>query len=138
MLRRACKISGKLHGFSSRFILPLSMRLISKMSLIRLSKWLPEVIIFFRYSCTCSRWLMWVIARLVKPTMAFIGVRMSCDILERKTLLALLARLACWRASCNRFFFSSSLRVSSSTLRIPSTMPWSFSQVLVRTAFSWK
>ena len=37
----------------------------------------------------------YVMARAVKPTMAFMGVRMSWDMLERKTLLALLARLAC-------------------------------------------
>ena len=39
-------MSGMEHGFSSSDILPLSMRLISSTSLIRLSRWLPEVIIF--------------------------------------------------------------------------------------------
>ena len=67
---------------------------------------------------------MWVLARAVKPMMAFMGVRISWDMLERNTLLALLARLAWARASSRSIFFSISLRVSSSTLRKPSTTPW--------------
>ena len=39
---------------------------------------------------------MLVTARVVKPMMAFIGVRMSCDILVRKSLFA---RLADWAAA---------------------------------------
>ena len=52
---------------------------------------MPDVIILPRYSSTCSLLSICVTARFVKPTIAFIGVRISCDILERNTLFALLA-----------------------------------------------
>ena len=48
ILRRPWRMSGREAGFSSRAILPLSMRLMSSTSLIRLSRWLLEVMIFFR------------------------------------------------------------------------------------------
>ena len=48
MLRRPWRMSGRLQGASSRCIFPLSIRLISRMSLMRLSRWLPEVMIFWR------------------------------------------------------------------------------------------
>ena len=138
MLRSPWSISGRQHGFSSRCILPLSIRLISRTSLIRLSRWFPDVIIFFRYSFTWSFWSMWVVASAVNPTMAFMGVRISWDILDRNVLLALFARFACKRASSSRFFCSISLRISSSTLWNPRTTPWFFSHDPARTTFNWK
>ncbi len=54
--------------------------------------------------------------------MAFMGVRMSWDMFERKALLAALALLAWVSASSNRAFFFISSRVCTSTLRRPSTM----------------
>ena len=77
-------------------------------------------------------------ARAVKPMMAFMGVRMSWDMLDRKVLLALLARLAWAKASSSMVFFSISRRVSSSTFRKPSTTPRLLCQSPTRTAFTWK
>ena len=138
ILRRPCRISGRLHNFSSRWIFPLSIWLISSMSLIRLSRWFPEVWIFFRYSETCSFWSICVMARFVNPTMAFIGVRMSWDIFDKNTLFALLALLAWERAASSSVFCSISLRISASTLRNPRTIPRLPSSAPALTAFIWK
>ena len=80
---------------------PLSILLISKISLIRLSKWLLEESTFCKQSRTCSRLSIWLTAIVVNPIIAFIGVRISCDILERKVVFALFACCACIKASCN-------------------------------------
>ena len=88
------KMSEMLHSFSSIFSLPDSMRLMSSTSLMRESRWLEELMIFLRYSCTRSRLSMFVSASVVKPIMAFMGVRMSWDMLERKSVLARLAAFA--------------------------------------------
>ncbi len=118
--------------------MPLSIRLISSTSLIRLKRWLPDVIILLRYSLTCSLLSICVTARFVNPTIAFIGVRISCDILERNTLFALLALFAWCKASSRRLFCSISLRVSSSTLQNPRTMPLFSAQSPALTTFIWK
>ena len=44
MVFRSCMISGREVSFSSIFTFPLSMRLMSSTSLIRLSKWLLDVV----------------------------------------------------------------------------------------------
>ena len=62
-------------------------------------------------------------ASVVKPMIAFIGVRMSCDMFERNTLFALFARFAWISASSRMVFFSISLRISSSMLWKPRTIP---------------
>ena len=122
MLYRSSNSTVRLQGCSSRATLPLSMRLMSKMSLMRLSRWVEEDWILPRYSRTFSGWSMRLPARAVKPTMAFMGVRMSWDIFDKKALLAALALLARSRASSSsaRRFISS--RVCISTLRKPSTI----------------
>ena len=135
ILRSSCRISGRRQSCSDKFILPLSMRLISRTSLIKLNRWFPEVIIFRRYPSTCSLCSRWLRASVVKPMIAFIGVRISCDILERNVLFARFARFACKRASSSVFFFSISLRVSSSMLRNPTTTPRLVFHSPARTAF---
>ena len=52
--RRSCITSGRWTSFSSILTRPLSIRLISSTSLMRLKRCWPEVEILFRYSCTWS------------------------------------------------------------------------------------
>ena len=70
--------------------------------------------------------------------MAFMGVRMSWDMFERKALLAALALLAASRASSKRARRFISSRVCTSTLRKPSTMSRLSFQSPVRTAVAWQ
>ena len=106
----------------SSLTVPLSIRLISRISLIRLSRCWPDTLIFFRYSLTRSMLSICAVARAVNPIMAFIGVRISCDILFRNTVLALLACSAAASASrrasscfCSRRFSSVASRVATNT-----------------------
>ena len=73
------------------FSLPLSILLMSSTSLIRPSRCLLERAILLRQFCSCCLLSMLAVAMAVMPTMAFIGVRISWLMLERKSLLALLA-----------------------------------------------
>ena len=129
--------SGRLKGATFREVLPLSILLMSSTSLMRLSRWWLEAVIFRVYSRTLSGFSASLASSTVKPMMAFMGVRMSWDILDRKALFASLARLAWDSASRSRVFCSSSTRVASSTLRTPSTMPRLPFQAPARTALSW-
>ena len=106
-------ISLRLHFFSLIVTLPLSILLISSTSLIRLRRWLLEVLILSRVSATFSGSLRWEEAILVRPMIAFIGVRISWDILVRKVLLAESALLALSRASSKSFLCCISLLISS-------------------------
>ena len=81
-----------------RVILPLSILLMSSTSLMRPSRCLLERVIFRRQFCTWAGSSMLAVAMAVMPTMAFMGVRMSWDMLERNSLLALLAFSASRRA----------------------------------------
>ena len=77
-----------------------------------------------RYSFTRSLSSRWLTASVVKPMMAFIGVRMSWDILERKVLLARLAFSAAATASESAWFACLSAVRSDRTkmcLALPST-----------------
>ena len=74
----------------------------SRISLIIPRRALPEFLIFTRYSISCFG--RFSLRRMsVIPTIAFIGVLISWDILDRKALLAILARSAC---SFNPFMIS--------------------------------
>ena len=83
--------------------LPLSILDMSSTSLISPSRCLLDRAIFFRQLWTCWMSSMLAVAIAVMPTMAFIGVRISWLMLERNSLLALLA----WTAS--RLAWSSSI-----------------------------
>ena len=74
--------------------LPLSIRLISNTSLIRLSKYLLELDILRKHSDSFSGSSLWDSAIIPIPTMAFIGVRISWLIRDKKSLFALLASFA--------------------------------------------
>ncbi len=111
---------------SDRFnvVFPASILLISKISLIRPSKCWLEDVIFLVYSRTLSGFFASLAKRAAKPTMAFIGVRISWLILERNELLARFAssaiRNACSAVSLERAsisFDSSNLAFSSSWRR---------------------
>ena len=81
---------------------PLSMRDISSTSLTRLSKCPDEPSIFCRQSRTLSLSSIFFSAISVIPIMPLIGVRISCDIWERKSLFAMLAAFAASAASFSR------------------------------------
>ena len=77
-----------------RLSFPLSTLEISRMSLISVSRWLLARLIFLRFSDMASRSPRFFSAIAVSPMIAFIGVRMSWDIVERKSVFALLAASA--------------------------------------------
>ncbi len=106
MFTSPCISSEILHSCSLICTFPLSIRLMSKMSLIKLSRWLLEERTLLRQSFTWALLSIWETAMVVKPIIAFIGVRISWDMLDRKVVLALLAYWACKRASCKAWVCS--------------------------------
>ena len=117
--------SGRLKQFSLRLILPDSIRLISSTSLIRPSRWRLEASILPSESLTRSLSSICAVAIAVIPIIAFIGVRMSCDILDKKSDFALLAMLAASKASLSALCCLISSLVILSTQRKPSTILFS-------------
>ena len=81
-----------------RVSFPLSILDMSSTSLISPSRCRPDREIFRRQFCTCCMSFRLAVAMAVMPTMAFMGVRMSWDMLERNSLLARLACTASRRA----------------------------------------
>ena len=79
--------------------LPLSTFEISRMSLISVSRWLLARLILRRLSRTAAVSSTFLAAIVVNPMIAFIGVRISCDIVERKSVFAWLARSAATAAA---------------------------------------
>ena len=77
-----------------KFNFPLSTFEISRISLISVSKWLPARLILRRFSPVDSISLRFFCAIAVRPMIAFIGVRISCDMVERKSVFALFAESA--------------------------------------------
>ena len=73
---------------------PFSIMERSSTSLMSASRWLLDSMIFARQSSTFSGCPSFMRASSVMPMMAFIGVRMSWLMRERKSLLALLAATA--------------------------------------------
>ena len=132
MSRSAWTMSASDSALSFSVILPDSMRLMSRMSLIRESRCSDDCEIVDRQSLTRSGSSMWVVASSVNPMIAFIGVRMSCDMLLRNVVLARLADCAICRASsrcprssdsCRRCFsmvseYSFSSRFIAASLRL--------------------
>ena len=89
--------------------MPLSMRLMSRMSLIRDRRNRPETSSLARQSAAAAGSSSCWNARVAMPRMAFMGVRISWLIRERNSLLAALAcsawaravrRMAFWRSCC--------------------------------------
>ena len=111
-----------------RDILPLSILEISRMSLIRPSRWLLAAPILRVYSRTFTALSGSRASRVEKPMTAFMGVQMSWLMLERKVDFASLASCAicsasrswrlCWASIAA---FSLAERVSSSTTSAAAT-----------------
>ena len=80
--------SGRLKSSSASVIFPLSMRAMSSTSLMRPSRWRLDFVIFPRHSTTLAWLSMFAPAIAVRPMIAFIGVRMSCDMFERNSVFA--------------------------------------------------
>ena len=78
-------------GFPDVLRMPLSIFDISSTSFISRSKCLLETLILLKQPLTFSGSNKLALAIAVIPIMAFIGVRISCDIDDRKLLLARLA-----------------------------------------------
>ena len=106
-----------------RLSFPLSTFDISRMSLISVSRWLPARLILCRLSRTVLLSSTFFSAMAVSPMMAFMGVRMSCDMVERKSVLAWLARSASAAAtfSC-RFSRTSHMMLNASRAKRPAEM----------------
>ena len=88
--------------FSS--ILPLSIRLISRISLISDSRKREEMPILEMQSATCSSSPMCWAAMVLIPMIAFMGVRISWLMRERKSDLAALACSAATSAAASSSF----------------------------------
>ena len=84
-----------------RLSFPVSIFDISSTSLISPRRCLLESVIFLRQSTTLGVSSIFARAIAVIPTTPFIGVRISWLMLDRNSLLALLARTASCRASFN-------------------------------------
>ena len=86
--------SGRETSSEDRSIFPLSILDISRTSLISPSRCLLEVLILLRQSVSFSGFprFAWAITDI--PMMAFMGVRISWDMEERKLVLASLATRA--------------------------------------------
>ena len=69
--------------------------------------------ILFRQSCTRAFSSMWARPMEVMPRMAFMGVRMSWDILDKNRLFAWLASSASRRAASSAAFTRASSSCSS-------------------------
>ena len=83
---------------------------------------MPETVIFSRASSTRLFSSMCMAAIEVMPRMAFMGVRMSWLMRERKSLLARLAASARDTARASICCCSSSRRITSSMLRMAMVM----------------
>ena len=94
---------------------PLSMRDMSRTSLMRSSRCRLAIEILSRQSFTRSGRSTYMVAMAVSPIIEFIGVRMSCDMELRKSLFAREARSAMRRASSRALRLSSSRRLISLT-----------------------
>ena len=127
MVYNSSSSSGRLNWTVFREVFPLSILLMSSTSLMRLRRCWPEADIFRVYSRTFSGWSTSRSIRAVKPMMAFMGVRISWDILARKWLLASLALLAASRASW-RFWFIFRSWVRSDMTMTSLLRPWSSSR----------
>ena len=105
-------------------IFPDSIRLISRISLISPSKCLALSPIFSKHSLVSGSRFVFLSARLSRPIMAFIGVRISWLILDKKAVFALFACSAASSASLNAWFFAIVSRISLSILVSPRPIAW--------------
>ena len=123
-------------GCTFNSIFPLSMRDMSRISLIRLMRYWLDVSNLSRHSSTRSLSSATFLAMEVMPTMALSGVRISWLIRDRKSVLAWLTASALAfitkdgmiLLSSSKSFLCSSFQlypsVFTSKLRMPANMPW--------------
>jgi len=97
MLTRFCTASARENSVGFRRSFPLSTLDRSRMSLIKVRRWSLARLILVRQSSTCAGLSTLRLAMAVMPTIAFIGVRISWDMEERNSVLALLALSAAVR-----------------------------------------
>ena len=97
-------------------ILPLSIRDISRISLIKDKRYCVEVSIFARHSDTFFSSPTTLCAILVIPTIAFIGVRISWDIRDKNSVFALLAISALAFVMCVDIIFETSFNFVRTSL----------------------
>ena len=90
--------SARLISVMLSVVFPLSILLISNTSLIKPRRYWLEAVIFRAYSFTRSESPASWFNSTVRPTIAFIGVRISWLILFKKVLFALLAAFAAFNA----------------------------------------
>ena len=118
---------------SDRFstVLPASILLMSSTSLMSPSRCWLEAVIFRVYSRTFSGFSASRASRAAKPTMAFMGVRMSWLMLLRKALLARLASSAIWNAC-------SAVSLERASMAFVSSRRWFISSWRRRFSCSWR
>ena len=109
---RFCTVSTIEKVTGLRFSFPLSTFEMSRMSLISVSRWLLARRIFLRFSAMASLSSGFFSAIVVRPMIAFIGVRMSCDIVDRKSVFALLAASASLAVTCSFWLIACMYRKS--------------------------
>ncbi len=119
MLSHSPRISPSATGSSERSTVPDSTLARSRISLIRVSRWRPDLRMWLANSFFCasvdgsrSEVRIWA-----KPRMALSGVRSSWLMDDRKADLAWLALLACSTASASSALLTSSWVVRSCTRR---------------------
>ena len=106
-----------------RLSLPLSTLEMSRMSLISVSKWLLARLIFRRLSLTVTWSSVFFPAIVVSPMIAFMGVRISWDMVDRKSVLARFAWSAATAAAFSwRFRFITLCRLNMRSSSRPATI----------------
>ena len=112
---------GRLSSSSVKITLPLSIFDILKILLISSSKWAELLPILLRQSSVLTLFSIFCLAIVVIPMIAFMGVRISWLICDKKALFASLAVCAATKASFNSCCCSISRRRSSSIKRATRT-----------------
>ena len=118
--------SARLNSLSLTESLPLSILDMSSTSLMRSSNRLDDLVILFRHSNMLSALCTFALAISVMPTIPFMGVRISCDMLDKNSLLAWFAWFALSQASFKACVYKLSFSrasVTSLAMRSPSTFP---------------
>ena len=95
-------------------VFPASILLISRTSLMIPNRCCDEMSILSAYSITFALLPASCLINDVMPIIAFIGVRISCDILDRKSVFALFAFSAVCKASVVMSFAFFSFLLDSS------------------------
>ena len=138
--------SAKLNFLLLISIFPVSILDISRISLIRDSRYLDEASIFRKQSWTLGVSSIFICPMVLIPIMAFMGVLISWLILDRKSDLALFAALAAASASrkscsclaCSALWLSSTFTSSMASTSVPTGLSTQISCMDIQWYFpSW-